>query len=130
MLLALRVPPSNERGPLYMDQALATIHQANPSRLPLALTLTRHGDAVTLTCRVPDDLGAIVESQLYAAYPDAHLEALPDDALLARPEHRVWTTELRLVPDLYPIKRYAQFEDPLNRVSADPLTALLTTLTA
>ena len=36
MLVALRVPADNPRGPLFMEQALAGIHQGNPKRLPLA----------------------------------------------------------------------------------------------
>ena len=36
--------------------------------------------------------------------------------------------DLLLVHDLFPFRRYAQFEDSLNRVTADPLMGILTTL--
>jgi hypothetical protein len=33
-----------------------------------------------------------------------------------------------LSPDLFPCRRYGQFEDALNRVTADPLMGILTTI--
>src|SRR5207249_3820520 len=128
MLLALSVPPGNERGPLYMEQALAALHQANPGQLPLSLELARPGPSVILFCRCPDELRGLIESQLYAQYPDCCLERVSDGALDPPAGSVTWTAELHLHPDVFPIKRYAQFEDALNRTTADPLTALLTTL--
>ena len=48
VLVLLSVPATNERGPLYMEQALAALRQGNPGRLPLSLLFLRHGNAVTL----------------------------------------------------------------------------------
>ena len=53
------VPATNTRGPQYMDQALATIHQANPGRLPLALTFEQRDGQVSLCCSFPPELRAI-----------------------------------------------------------------------
>ena len=39
-----------------------------------------------------------------------------------------WTAEPRVSPDLFPLRRYGQFEDALNRITVDPLSALLITL--
>lgn len=128
VLLSLSVPAMNARGPLYMEQALAAIHQGNPHRLPLTFSFGRHGDTVTLLCRCPDKLAAVVEGQLYAQYPDCKVERLPDDALAPPTDHAAATAEMRLEPELFPCKRYGQFEDTLNRQTADPLTAILLTL--
>src|SRR4051794_5276946 len=62
--LVFRVPAENDRGPQYMEQALAAIHQANPERLPLTLAFRRYEGHVTLACDCPDDLRAVVEGQL------------------------------------------------------------------
>src|SRR5205823_11380383 len=86
----------------------------------------RRGDAVTLFCRFPGELRALVEGQLYAQYPDCRLEHVADTALDPPPGHAVWSVDLRLQPELYPMRRYPQLEDSLNRVTADPLTGLLT----
>ena len=57
-------------------------------------------------------------------YPDATIERLSDDALPLPPGDCAWSMDLCLRPDIFPLRRYAQFEDPLNRNTADPLTAL------
>ncbi len=128
MRIALRVPADNDRGPQYMDQALAAIHQANPGRLPLRLEFRQHAGQVILACQVPDELCAVVRGQLYAAYPDARMDVLAEDTDAASPNPSIRATELHLERDLFPIKRYPQFEDAVNRVSADPLTAVLLAL--
>lgn len=126
VLSALSVPASNIRGPQYMDQALSAIHQGNPERLPVALGISRHAGEVTLCCRCPAELQTLIQGQLYAHYPDAKILLLPDTALDAPAE--TWTAELRLTHDLFPIKRYPQFDDGLNRQMADPLSAILTAI--
>lgn len=126
MLRALSVPPDNTRGPLYMDQALAAVHQGNGERLPVTLAVCRHAGQVTLCCRFPAELQDLVEGQLYAHYPDAKIAPLPDTALDAPKGSTIWTAELSLSQDLFPIKRHPQFDDGLNRQTADPLSALLT----
>ena len=50
MRIVLRVPADNPRGPQYMEQALAAIHQGNPRRLPMALEFRRHEGETTLAC--------------------------------------------------------------------------------
>src|SRR5437016_811756 len=110
VLLSVRAPANNERGPQYIDQAFCAIHQSNPQRSPLSLLLGRKGDTVSLCCEVPDDLSAIVQSQLYAQYPDCKIERIETTVFHPPAICHVWTMELSLHPDLFPIKRYAQFE--------------------
>ena len=122
----LRVPAGNERGPQYAEQALSAIHQANPHHLPIWLELIQHRENVSLAVRFPPELRAVVEAQLYAQYPDASIEPI-DDARLS--SDHVWTAELSLFPDLFPIRRFREFEDAQSRVLSDPLASLVTTLT-
>lgn len=126
MRLSLSVPATNERGPLYAEMALAAIHQANPHRHPITLELGRDGDSLNLSLRFPHDLRPIIESQLFAQYPECRLQGIPESEPTAG--HVFWFAELSLHPDLFPIRRYVQFEDALNRLTADPLSALLSTL--
>jgi hypothetical protein len=128
VLLVLSVPATNERGPLYMEQALAALRQGNPGKLPLSLLFLRHGNAVTIGCRCPFELSALLRSQLYAQYPDCRIEELSEEELRATAHTIAWSMELSLRPEIFPLRRYAQFEDPLNRVTADPLTPILATL--
>ena len=126
MHIALSVPAGNERGPQYMDQMLAALHQANPDSLPVTLELRRQDGEVTLACRFPEELRAVLEGQLYAQYPECRIDTIAETGHSA--ETKTWTLDLHLHHELFPIRRYVQFEDALNRVSADPLTALLSTL--
>src|SRR3989304_4431662 len=112
-----------------MEQALAAIHQANPDRLPVTLEFGIHQSRAGLFCRFPPELRAVLPAQLYAAYPDCRIESISEDAPAAGQGDRCWTVELQLRPDIFPMKRYPQFEDAINRTTADPLTALLSTLT-
>jgi hypothetical protein len=126
VLRALSVPAGNDRGPLFMDQVFAALHQVTPERLPIRFMALRSEGQVTLALDFPNELQPSIEGQLYAQYPDAKLVPLPDTVF---PEGTVhWTAAVELHPDLFPIRRYAQFEDPLSRQLADPLTAMLTAL--
>jgi len=129
VLIVLSVPADNDRSPQYMEQALAAIHQANPDRLPIDFAFATLQRTVALYCRFPPDLSAIVTSQLAAHYPMATISRLPDSALDPPPDTRTWFASLRLRPDLFPIRRFAQFDDPLTRTASDPLTAVLASLT-
>jgi hypothetical protein len=124
----LRVPAGNDRGPQYMDQVLAAVHQANPRRLPIHLEVCQIDCQVTLSCRFPDELRTVIASQLYAQYPECDIRLIPDEARVPDPSRQTWTRELHLHHGIFPIRRYVQFEDALNRVSADPLTALFMAL--
>jgi hypothetical protein len=128
VLRLLRVPADNQRGPQYMDQALAAMHQGNPHRQQMTFGFVRHQGEVGLTCCFPEQLHSLVERQLYAQYPDANLTPLPEGTFEPPTDAVTWIAELRLSPELFPCKRYSQFEDALNRQSADPLTAILTAL--
>lgn len=128
MLLSLRLPADNQRGPLYLDLAFATLHQANSTREPLTFLCARQGDEIGIFCRCSDALGRVVASQLSAAYPDGILRELPDTALEPPTSCRTWSVDLLLKPDLFPLRRYVEFEDTVNRVTADPLAAVLAAL--
>ena len=115
-------------GPQYMEQALAVMHQANPHRLVMDLLFARRDRSVSLFCRVPPELSAVVTAQLAAHYPTATLDRLPDNAFPLPAGFPPWSAELRLTPDIFPIRRYPQFDDPLNRNASDPLTAIFASL--
>jgi hypothetical protein len=115
--LSLRVPAGNERGPLYMDEALAVIHQANPHRLPVTFEIGRDKDALSLSFDIPPEMRPVIESQLFAQYPECRIQPVMGETVPAG--HQVWTSQLTLHPDLFPTRRFGQFEDALNRLTAD-----------
>src|SRR5207245_2604420 len=94
----------------------------NPRRLPITLGIEPIAGAVGLTCRVPPELRHLVESNLYAQFPDASFVPVTEPA---NADLRTWTVELTLSPMLFPIRRHSQFEDALTRQLVDPLSGLI-----
>jgi hypothetical protein len=111
-----------------MQEALAAIHQANRSRMPITLEYGSHDGRVGLYLRVPDELSPLASNLITAKYPTCKLEVMENERCLEPPLTRLcdtWSTQLRLVPDLFPILRHTQFEDLSSHSFADPIDALL-----
>jgi len=128
MLIAISSPAMNQRGPAYVEQALEALHQFNPGGRRVRLFFAPHASTVQLFCQFPHKIPPSLEHQLGALYPDCTIRRLPQDALAAPTHSQPWKATLRLHPDVFPIRRYTQFEDPLNRNAADPITGLLAPL--
>ena len=120
----LAAPATNDRGPRYMERALASIHQADRSGEPVTLLYAVIEDRVALLVRVADHLEEFVTNPIAANYPNCSLTTIaePDGA---PPGWETWSVELELCPELFPILRHAQFEDLLNRTFADPVSGIL-----
>jgi len=130
MLVGVSSPPNHDRGPIYMQQALAAMHAANREKLPVIFLFARHGETVGLFCRYPRALRAAVDAPLVAKYPTVKFERLDDNALDEKPaDHRIFVAELRLRPEVFPIRRHAEFEDAMNKAAADPMGGILEILT-
>ena len=113
-----------------MEQALAAILQGNVGRLPVSLLVAPYRRTGALLCRFPSRLRPIIEGQLAAHYPNITAKRADEGDLNAPPDWRTWSIDLRLRPDIFPIRRYSQFEDPLNRNTTDPLTSILAAVSA
>ena len=110
MLLAISSPADNERGPIYAEQMLAALHQANRRRLPVSLIFSRHDQTVGLYCRVPEQLESTLRQQLIARYHDCDLTELPGDALNPPVDRVTVSLDLRLRPDLRQIHARLEFD--------------------
>ena len=128
MLIAISAPPNHQRGPAYAEQVLAAIHQANPKRLPVTFSFGPDGETIRLYCRFPQALADAVLKPLGAAYPDCSIGRLDDETLRPPKGAVVRSAGLRLSPDLFPIRRYPEFDDAMNRNTADPLAGVLAML--
>ena len=124
MLKSLTTPADNERGPRYMEKALAAIHQTLKPQQSFTLAFVSAGRDIELRVASSDSLASLITDPITANYPQCMLEeATAKDVTI--PTNQTWTTELRLVPELFPILRHGQFEDALNRNFADPITGIL-----
>jgi hypothetical protein len=78
---------------------------------------------VGLFLRCADDLESLVMGPVIANYPSCSISNIEEERL---PMHfQTWSAEIRLVPELFPILRHAQFEDLLNGNFSDPINGIL-----
>lgn len=127
MLVALRIPHGNPRGPLYFEQALRALFDAGVALELLIVTLD--GQA-TLLCRFAAADRNLVHAQLTAAYPELRIDPLDDDALPRCRAGTVHSLYLALEPELIPLRTAGGFADPIERTLADPLASLLAAIGA
>ncbi|KKU80058.1 MAG: hypothetical protein UY05_C0015G0001, partial [Candidatus Peregrinibacteria bacterium GW2011_GWA2_47_7] len=140
-VLAIRVPKTNESGPLVAEQIYATLHGFFHNRTwwqrlightqpQVSFEIAYSRRQISFYVWFPVHLRNLIEGQMYAQYPNAEIEEIADYSFGKGidPKHAVGT-ELSLEdPVIYPIKRYPQFEDKLTRVPVDPLAGILATL--
>jgi len=71
----------------------------------------------------------LVESQLYAQYPDIDIECLEEDPfLISKDEEVCWMDLVLKDPEVFPIKRHPQFDDLLTRANVDPIAGITSTI--
>ncbi len=122
MQFLVTVPANNERGPRYMEKALAAIHQARLRR-PVTFSFGTHQGQIGLFIHChPRDRETVLEP-IIASYPQSSI--VPVDELSVTAAFESWSTDIELKPELFPILRHAQFEDTLNHNFADPVSGLL-----
>lgn len=87
--------------------------------------------AVHFYIRAPRPFRDLVESHLYAQYPNAEIVEVPDyvdnaPRLLPNEKWDIWGTDFELVkPDPYPIKTYKFFEETISGEMIDPLASVV-----
>lgn len=174
IVLRVAVSKTNERGPIVAEQIFSAIHGiksnygfsnylAGETMPRISLEIANVGNKIQFFIWAPRKFKNVIESQIYAQYPDVEIEEVEDYAkqnfsafqdkaekeTLAElggptnPENLpvvykgqkptdtryAVTAELEFDdPDVYPIKRYSQFEDKLTRLATEPLAGITATL--
>jgi hypothetical protein len=84
--------------------------------------------------RTPTRVRSLIETQLYAQYPQAQIKAVEDytlavDEISPKSAWNAWGCELALVkPEAYPIKTYVDFgldKDPKEEFKVDPISPVV-----
>ncbi len=84
--------------------------------------------------RTPSRLKGIVETQMYAQYPQAQVKVVEDytlavDEIVPDGKWNLWGCEFKLLkPDVYPIKTYVDFgldKDPKEEYKVDPISPVV-----
>lgn len=125
--LAIRVPKTSEIGPIVAEQIFATLHGF--AREKVSFEIANTGRQIKFFIWFPSKLRNLIEGQIYAQYPNAEIEEVKDYVLGAKHIENAVTAELVFEdPEIYPIKRYPQFEDKLSRVPVDPIAGVTASL--
>lgn len=129
VLLRVRPGEENERGPLYMESSVAALHSLSGLEAVVGLEVGHADGKVALFVRALEGAAELIESQIYAQYPDTDIERVHDDPFRVGANEEVWSTELKLSsPEIFPIKRHPQFDDLLTRANMDPLAGITASL--
>lgn len=116
------------RGPLMMETILSALHSLH-AKGGVSLEVGTSDGVIGLYARSAKRSAPLVESQLYAHYPDAEIEEVHKDPFVTGENETVYTAELRLSdPEVFPIKRHPQFVDMTTRQQIDPLAGITSTL--
>jgi len=124
LLTLLSAPATNDRGPRYMERALAAMHQAHSGSSPVMFAYGATDGLVGLFFQCEEEAEEFVIGPIAANYPNCSLTRIQQmDS--CPPGWETWYADLTLTPELFPILRHAQFEDLLNGTFADPITGIL-----
>jgi len=149
ILLAIDIPKSNEQSVKAMEQFfthLAGAHSTpnliekywqGKTQLSFSLELISLDGYIQFLIRTPAEFRDLVESAIYAQYPDAEITEVTDyvetvPSLYPNDEYNLWGAQFVLAnKDPYPIRTYTEFEHPLGSLEQqflDPMAALLESL--
>lgn len=140
IVLLVRVAKENESGPIVAEQIYATLHGIKSkfsfwqklkgySSDNVSFEIASKNRSIKFYVAFPENLRNLVEGQIYAQYPDVEIEDCKDYTNEIEFAENAVGTELKFMDsDVYPIKRYPQFEDKLTRVAIDPVAGITSSL--
>ena len=143
VLLSISVPKNNEQGPEAVERLFSNMSGigSKPNwydkyiegkfQLSMSFELISVGGRIQYLICTPVQWQSMIESAIYASYPDAEIKEIDDYAKngpeeFPSTEWRMKGADLILyAPDSYPIRTYPAFEHPLTGEIKDPLAHLL-----
>ncbi len=140
IVVQVRVSRENESGPIVAEQIFATLHGLQTkfslwqklrgySTDHISFEIASVARVIKFYVAFPERLRNLVEGQIYAQYPDVEIQVCKDYAYSPPNQENALSAELKLTAgDVFPIKRYSQFEDKVNKVTVDPLAGITSAL--
>jgi len=113
-----------------MESMIAALHslKGHEARVSFEIGVGRDRK-IALFVRADEETVGLIESQIYAQFPDVDIEALPEDPFVASEDEEAVSADLTLhAPEVFPIKRHPQFDDMLARVNIDPIAGITSSL--
>ncbi len=117
------------RGPALMEPAISAMHYLKGKGSRVSFELASFQGKISYFVRASRSAASLIESQLYAQYPDVDIEEVAINLLSPKPGEVVVSRDFKLQhPEVYPIKRYSQFDDLLLRQNIDSMASITATL--
>lgn len=144
-LIAIHVPKEIEDSPKAAENMFEYLRGLRIKRIPtlyerywigeiqpnFSCEIVSKGGTIQFYMWIPKLLRNVVESAVYAQYPDAEITEVEHDYVYdipqkyPDPDYDLWGSEMALDKSwVYPIKTYERFEDKLEGVFKDPLANL------
>lgn len=118
LFLLVKLPPTNQRKEDAMESLLQSLHRILPDKTCISLEMISSNQFIHFIIVIPKNLKNIIESQIYANYPDTEIEEVSD--YLSSNDRNVALTQLHFKkPSIYPISTYKDStENILKTISA------------
>lgn len=117
VVLLVKISPSNESREDAMENFLRSIHRVLPNGTTISLEMVSSDQFLNFYITVAPEYRNVVESQLYAQYPDSEIDEAQD--VLSGMQQAVFAEIGFKHSSIYPLKTYQEFEeDILKSVSA------------
>lgn len=149
LFLSIDIPKENEQTFLAVEQIFAQLHAIHANYtfgekyfhgqlvLWVSLEIVSFGGQVKYIAKVPAKFRNLLESAVYAHYPNAEIHEV-EDYVKNLPQYEpgksyynVFGTEFRLKKeDAYPIRTYKAFEHQASQIIVDPLAGVLEALSS
>ncbi len=120
---------SGKRGPLHIEPAIAALHSLKGVDGLLSFEIGNYQGKICFFVRTTKRSASLVESQLYAQFPDIDIEPMDPLALEPKENELMITANLKLTKhEIFPIKRHPQFDDLLSRQTIDSIAGITSAL--
>jgi len=112
-VLLIKIPSSNEQKEDAMESFLHSVHRLLPEGTHISFEMVSANQFLSFYIVLPKNLQNVVESQLYAQYPDAEIQAV-DDYMKDFGVKNSNTVELSFKKgSIYPLNTYKYLEEDL-----------------
>ncbi|MFC1616483.1 type IV secretory system conjugative DNA transfer family protein [Patescibacteria group bacterium] len=140
IVIQVRVSKENESGPIVAEQIFSTLHGLQTefsffqklkgyTGSSISFEIASVNRIIKFYVAFPQRLRNLVEGQIYAQYPDVEIEDCEDYSSKRELMDRAIGVDLKLNScNIFPIKRYSQFEDKINRLTIDPLAGITSSI--
>lgn len=144
-LLEIKIPKEIEKRPKTMEEFFSAIYSTYDVAIDtiydvyldgvvdvwFSLEIVSIGGDIHFYIRTPVQSLSIIESQIYAQYPEAEIKEVddyvtdvPDD--IPSKDYELWGTDLKLnKEDAYPLRIYKEFEDQASGEFVDPTSNIV-----